>query len=113
MSGRNWILAVASGVLLAGLTTAADDDEEQPPDRRRGRLSDEQQAVRQEMLEKYDKNKNGKIDPEERSRITAEDKEKLARVGLGAFTPRRRRDDSFPAVPRSPSPPAVPKTPRK
>lgn len=36
----------------------------------------EQKALRKELTDKYDTNKNGKLDKEERSKMTAEDQEK-------------------------------------
>jgi hypothetical protein len=42
----------------------------------------EQQTVMTEMLAKYDANKNGKLDKEERAAMTQEDKDKMAKVGL-------------------------------
>lgn len=38
--------------------------------------TDEQKAVKKEMLEKYDTNHDGKLDKEERSKMTKEDKAK-------------------------------------
>ncbi|MDR3458746.1 MAG: hypothetical protein P4N60_14950 [Verrucomicrobiae bacterium] len=46
-------------------------------------LTPEQQTVMTEMLAKYDTDKNGKLDKTERSAMTKEDKEKMAKVGLG------------------------------
>ena len=43
----------------------------------------EEKAARKEMLEKYDTNKDGKLDKEERAKISAEDKEKMEKAGLG------------------------------
>jgi hypothetical protein len=37
-------------------------------------LTDEQKKVTKEMTEKYDTNKNGKIDKEERAKMSKEDK---------------------------------------
>ena len=46
------------------------------------KLTDEQKAERKALIEKYDKNKDGKLDKEERDAITSsEDKEKLAKAG--------------------------------
>lgn len=36
----------------------------------------EQKALRKELVEKYDTNKNGKLDKEERSKMSSEDQEK-------------------------------------
>lgn len=38
--------------------------------------TDEQKALKKEMLEKYDTNKDGKLDKEERSKMTPEEKAK-------------------------------------
>jgi hypothetical protein len=46
-------------------------------------LTDDQKAVMKEMLAKYDANKDGKLDKEERAKISAEDKEKMQKAGLG------------------------------
>jgi len=39
-------------------------------------LTDEQKTVMKDMLAKYDANKDGKLDKEERAKMTAEDKAK-------------------------------------
>ena len=102
---RMWMLVLAVSVLpWAGW---AQEDEEINPTRKRGQMTEEQKAVREEMLKKYDLNKNGKIDAEERKLITPADKEKLARVGLGPVTPRRR-----PPLPQAPQPPQAPPAPQ-
>lgn len=46
-------------------------------------LTPEQQVVMKEMLAKYDANKNGKLDKEEKAAMSQEDKDKMAKVGLG------------------------------
>lgn len=43
----------------------------------------EQKALMKEITEKYDTNKDGKLDKEERSKISTEDKAKLEKAGLG------------------------------
>jgi hypothetical protein len=45
-------------------------------------LTPEQQTVMKEMLAKYDTNKDGKIDKNERAAMTQEDKDKMAKAGL-------------------------------
>ena len=56
-------------------TRGADGDKKRGP-------TEEQKTARKELLEKYDKNKDGKLDKEERDAITSsEDKEKLAKAG--------------------------------
>jgi len=39
-------------------------------------VTDEQKAVKKEMLEKYDANKDGKLDKTEKAKMTADDKAK-------------------------------------
>jgi hypothetical protein len=39
-------------------------------------LTDEQKAVQKEMCDKYDTNKDGKLDKQERAKMTTEDKAK-------------------------------------
>jgi hypothetical protein len=45
-------------------------------------LTDDQKVVMKEMLAKYDANKDGKLDKEERSKMSAEDKAKMEKAGL-------------------------------
>jgi len=57
------------------------------------KLTDEQKAERKALIEKYDKNKDGKLDKEERAAMSAEDKEKLAKLGGGGGA-KKKKDDS-------------------
>jgi len=43
----------------------------------------DQKALQKEMLEKYDTNKDGKLDKAEKSKISADDKAKMEKAGLG------------------------------
>ena len=47
------------------------------------KLTEEQKKVRKEITTKYDTNKNGRLDKEEKSKMSTEDKEKLEKAGLG------------------------------
>jgi hypothetical protein len=47
------------------------------------KLTDEQKAERKALIEKYDKNKDGKLDKEERQAMSAEDKEKMGKLSGG------------------------------
>src|SRR5438477_3194852 len=49
---------------------------------RKHKLTPEQKALKKEILEKYDTNKNGKLDRRERASISKEDKERLHQAGL-------------------------------
>ena len=68
------------GGLSPALLRAADADtavKKQP------KATEEQRKLRKEMLEKYDANKDGKLDKQERAKFSKEDKEKLEKAGLG------------------------------
>ena len=43
-------------------------------------MTDEQKAVMKEMLAKYDTNKDGKLDKEEKAKMTKEDRQKWAQA---------------------------------
>ncbi len=45
-------------------------------------LTDDQKAVMKEMLAKYDTNKDGKLEKEERAKMSQEDKDKMEKAGL-------------------------------
>ena len=69
---------VVSAVALSYSVKAADH----------GKLTDEQKAFRKEMIEKYDANKDGKLDKEERTKMTQEEKDKWAKL-----FPAHKKDD--------------------
>ena len=71
-------------ILLGFSLTSIAQDAPKPP------KSQEKKGPPKELLEKYDTNKDGKLDREERSKITEEDKKK--------FAPRRKG-------PKGPPPP--------
>lgn len=81
------LLQIALGVLFATALTVSAADEPKKEGKKRPELTDEQKAVRKEMLEKYDTNKDGKLDKEEREKMSAADKEKQAK----AF-PRKKKE---------------------
>lgn len=66
--------------LIGALALAAQAGEGK---KERKKLTDEQKAVYKELLAKYDANKDGKLDKEERAKMSAEDKEKAQKAGLG------------------------------
>jgi hypothetical protein len=63
-------------------------------------LTDDQKAVKKEMLAKYDTNKDGKLDKEERAKMSAEDKAKWEK----AFPKKKKKtDDNSAAAPATPA----------
>ena len=79
------LLAFALSVALLGavspaLVRAADAD---PGAKKAHKPTEEQRKLRKELLDKYDTNKDGKLDKAERAKISKEDQEKLEKAGLG------------------------------
>lgn len=83
---RAMILAVGLTLAVAVVARAEDDKPEKP---KRPQLTEEQKALRKEITEKYDKDKDGKLSPDERKAVSAEDKERMAKAGLG---PRKKKE---------------------
>jgi len=63
-------------------------------------VTDEQIAVKKEMLDKYDINKDGKLDKEEKSKMTVEDKAKWDK----AFPKKHKKTEDPSAAPAAPLP---------
>ena len=70
------VLAVALALCaVATVSQAADNGK---PQRKRAALTEEQKKEREDLIKKYDKNKDGKLDAAERKAFSAEDKQKFA-----------------------------------
>ena len=54
-------------------------------------MTEEQKTLMKEIREKYDKDKDGKLSADERKEISAEDKAKMEKAGLG---PRKKKEDA-------------------
>lgn len=89
---RAVILAVGlwSAVVL---TTSAADNEQKAPTRRRAQLTEEQKALMKEIREKYDKDKDGKLSPEERKAISQADKERMEKAGITQNQQRKKKEE--------------------
>lgn len=81
---RALILAVGLTLTVAVVARAEDEKPKRP------QLTEEQKALRKEITEKYDKDKDGKLSPDERKAISAEDKERMQKAGLGG--PRKKKE---------------------
>jgi GH15 family glucan-1,4-alpha-glucosidase len=58
----------------------------------RKELTEDQKKVMKELLEKYDSNKDGKLSPEERKGISADDLKKAEDAKLPGFgTPKKKK----------------------
>ena len=72
------IVTIALGLCLLGMVSVSQAQEHKKKD-----MTDEQKKVMKAMTEKYDTNKDGKLDKDERAKISAEDKAKMKDAGLG------------------------------
>ena len=79
------LLAIVIGLICAtSLTLNAAD----APAKKKPQLTAEQKQAKKELLEKYDTNKDGKIDKGEKAKMTQEDKDKWAKLN-----PTRKKTD--------------------
>ena len=77
------LFALALGLSLLGtLTPTASRAADGEKRAKKAKLTAEQKTVRKELLEKYDTNKDGKLDKEERAKVSSDDKEKLEKAGF-------------------------------
>jgi hypothetical protein len=83
---KKLLLIVAGLIAASALTVNAQDA---TPKTKKAAPTAEGKQVKKEMLEKYDTNKNGKLDKEEKAKITPEDKEKMEKAGM--TTPKKKK----------------------
>lgn len=79
---KTLILSLLTGVVLTG-SLYAEDAKPAPKDGPKRELTAEQKKLRQEIVAKYDANKDGKLDKDERAAISDEDKKRMEKGGLG------------------------------
>ncbi len=75
------------------------------------KLTAEQKEVQAAMVAKYDTNKDGKLDKDERAKISAEDKAKMVKAGLIGHKKKTAAATTAPAAPAEPTAPAAPAAP--
>ena len=77
------------------LTLAVRADDEKSEQGKKHKATPEQKAVQKQIKEKYDTNKDGKLDAEERAKISDEDKAKLkAARGKSAEADKKDKHDA-------------------
>ena len=89
---RAVILAIGLWSAVA-LTASAADNDQKAPTRRRAQLTEEQKALMKEIREKYDKDKDGKLSPEERKAISQEDKDRMEKAGITQNRQPRKKEE--------------------
>jgi hypothetical protein len=81
-------LALALGLLcITAVAVHADDAKPKK------KLTAEQKSLRKEMIEKYDTNKDGKVDKDEAKKITKEDQDKMDKAGV-SITGKKKSDST-------------------
>ncbi len=70
------LLIIVLGLLVAGTVTVS------AAKGQRKQLTPEQEKLKKEMMEKYDANKDGKIDDQEAAKIDRADKKKMKEAGV-------------------------------
>ncbi len=78
---KSLILSLLSAVALTG-SLYAEDAKPAPKDAPKRELTAEQKKLREEIVKKYDTNKDGKLDKDERAAISEEDKTRMQKAGL-------------------------------
>ena len=79
------------GVATPAITRAADGEGEK---KKRPEMTEEQKKVNKELLEKYDTDKNGRLNGEERSKFSAEDKAKYEKAFPNAGKKKEKKKDA-------------------
>ena len=77
---KKLIIATVALFCATALVVQAQD----APKKAKKEQTAEQKQVMADMLAKYDTNKDGKLDKTERAAMSQEDKDKMAKAGLGA-----------------------------
>lgn len=89
---KKLIAAVCLSCAFAVATRAA-EGETKKEHGEKPKPSAEHKALRKELTEKYDTNKNGKLDKEEKSKMSAEDQEKWKTLSP---TPKKKEAEAAP-----------------
>lgn len=87
------ILVAIAGVICA-TAIAVHADDTTTTKKSHHKMTDEQKQVYKEMLEKYDTNKDGKLDKDERSKMSSEDKQKMKDAGLSGGHHSKKKEAS-------------------
>ena len=79
------LLVIALGILVAGTVSvnAAKGSKKS--------MTPEQEKLKQEMVEKYDANKDGKVDEQEAAKIDRADKKKMKEAGVKLTSAKKKK----------------------
>lgn len=79
---KKTLFVLSLSCVLAVAANAAEKKAEGKVEGKKPALTEEQKTLKKEMTDKYDTNKDGKLDKEERAKISADDKAKMEKAGL-------------------------------
>lgn len=77
------LLPLALGLVLLGLNAVNAEEKKKDGEAKRPEMTAEQKKLWKEMVTKYDADKSGRLNKEEKTKISDEDKKKLKDAGIG------------------------------
>ena len=80
------LLVIAFGLLIAGALTVSAAEGKQKKE-----MTPEQQKLRKEMVEKYDADKDGKVDEQEAAKISDADKAKMKEASVRITSGKKKK----------------------
>lgn len=91
------ILMIAAALCCAAVLTVNGADDKKAPEKKgekkKVELTDAQKTLLKELMEKYDANKDKKLDKDERAKISDEDKKKALEAKLPGFGPGKKKEN--------------------
>jgi Ni/Co efflux regulator RcnB len=88
---------IIAAVALCCATAIMVQAQDAAPKKGKKKMTPEQTQLMAEMTTKYDTNKDGKLDKEEKAAMSQEDKDKLTAAGLGGKK-KKSADEAAPAA---------------
>ena len=79
---KKLLVALCLTCALALAARAGEGESKKEGEQKKPELTVEQKALKKEITEKYDTNKDGKLDKDEKAKISAEDKARMEAAGL-------------------------------
>jgi hypothetical protein len=81
---KKTLATIAAVIFAITISVQAEETKDKP------KLTKEQKGLRKEIAGKYDTNKDGKLDKEERAKISQEDKDRMEKAGVGKKKERKK-----------------------
>ena len=87
---KKFVVAALGLFCAASVAVHAEDTKDA---KKKTHMTDEQKTLWKEIVAKYDANKDGKLDKDERAKMSQEDKDKLEKAGLNKSHKKDKSDD--------------------